>query len=385
VADLKKSNDVFISYRRDVGGILAMALWQNLDLHGIDAFYDIESIRAGDFGKIILRQIEARPYFILLLTPGTLERCSEPSDWLRQEIEHAVATQRVIVPVFTPAFEFSDCELYLPNELGAAIRSYNAQELPQRWFKAAVDRLAEEILLPIHLYEAEQPTTRSAAGPRYLFLSYVHEERSLIEVMADKLRRTGHRVYFDEELKGGQDWWLELMTHIQQCDVFAPVLSRRYVDSVPCRLEASYAEDLDKPFFPIRIADFDTNRLSFRIATAQWCSLHQDDENSFLDLVGELAVLSDCPPLPNPLPDMPEVPVSFLTKLWAQVSSPSDLTKEDQALIILEVKSRLTTEDSTSAIDLLRRLRERPDVFLVIANEIDSLLHGLDNELKLRG
>ena len=92
------SNAVFISYRRDVGGILAMALYQHLTEHGVDAFYDIESIRAGQFDTIILNQIAARPYFLLVLTPGTLERCDEPTDWLRREIEQALATQRVIVP-----------------------------------------------------------------------------------------------------------------------------------------------------------------------------------------------------------------------------------------------------------------------------------------------
>ena len=70
------SNDVFISYRRDVGGILAMALYQQLTDKGVNAFYDIESIRAGRFDVIILNQVAGRPDFVLVLTPGTLERCA---------------------------------------------------------------------------------------------------------------------------------------------------------------------------------------------------------------------------------------------------------------------------------------------------------------------
>ena len=101
------SNDVFISYRRDVGGILAMALYQQLTAKGVNAFYDIESIRAGQFDIIILNQVAARPYFVLVLTPGTLERCGEPDDWLRREIEQALTTGRVIVPVFTPSFNLA--------------------------------------------------------------------------------------------------------------------------------------------------------------------------------------------------------------------------------------------------------------------------------------
>ena len=50
-----------------------MALYQRLTERGLDAFYDIESIRAGRFDTIILNQIAASPYFLLVLTPGTLD------------------------------------------------------------------------------------------------------------------------------------------------------------------------------------------------------------------------------------------------------------------------------------------------------------------------
>jgi TIR domain/TPR repeat len=145
------SNAVFISYRREVGGILAMALYQHLTERGIDAFYDIESIRAGQFDTIILNQIAARPYFLLVLTPGTLERTSDPSDWLRREIEHALTTRRVIVPVDTPNFDFGDVERLLPDGLGRQVQRFNGQELPQRWFKFAAQQLVEEFLVPIEI------------------------------------------------------------------------------------------------------------------------------------------------------------------------------------------------------------------------------------------
>ena len=125
-----------------------MALYQHLTDREIDAFYDIESLRAGQFDTIILNQIAVRPYFLLVLTPGTLERCREPEDWLRREIEQAISTRRVIVPVHTPNFDFGDLERLLPDGLGDTVRRFNGQELPQRWFKFAVQQLVEEFLLP---------------------------------------------------------------------------------------------------------------------------------------------------------------------------------------------------------------------------------------------
>jgi tetratricopeptide (TPR) repeat protein len=145
------SNDVFISYRREVGGILALALLQQLEAKGINVFYDLDSIRAGQFDTLILRQIAARPYFLLVLTPGTLERCVEADDWLRREIEQAVATSRVIIPAHTPGFDFGDFDRFLPGELGQTVRRFNGQELPQRWFNYAVQQLVEEYLLLIDI------------------------------------------------------------------------------------------------------------------------------------------------------------------------------------------------------------------------------------------
>ena len=86
------SNGVFISYRREVSQYMAMALWQNLTAQGIDVFYDIESLRAGYFDEIIRTQIAARPYMVPILAPGALNRCVDEDDWLRRELEAAIAT-----------------------------------------------------------------------------------------------------------------------------------------------------------------------------------------------------------------------------------------------------------------------------------------------------
>jgi predicted TPR repeat methyltransferase len=156
------SRAVFISYRRDVGGILAMALYQHLANHAVDAFYDIESIRAGQFDSIILKQIAARPYFLLVLTPGTLERCADSDDWVRREIEQAVVTQRMIVPVHTPNFDFGDISRFLPEQFGETVRRFNAQELPQRWFTFAVQQLVQEFLLPVSTTDVMVSTREQA-------------------------------------------------------------------------------------------------------------------------------------------------------------------------------------------------------------------------------
>jgi hypothetical protein len=60
-------NRAFISYRRDLSAFMARAVFQDLRTNGIDVFMDVESIDAGQFDRIILHQIAARPYSLLSL------------------------------------------------------------------------------------------------------------------------------------------------------------------------------------------------------------------------------------------------------------------------------------------------------------------------------
>src|SRR5215510_3067144 len=137
---------VFISYRR-TNVPWALAIYQHLTHHGFDVFFDYQSIASGDFEQIILESIKARAHFIVLLTPSALERCSEPGDWFRREIETALATQRNIVPLMLEGFEFTTPVLaqHLTGKLGG-LKSYNALRVPAEYFDEAMARLRERYL-----------------------------------------------------------------------------------------------------------------------------------------------------------------------------------------------------------------------------------------------
>ena len=94
---------IFISYRR-TNLPWALAIYQNLTHHGYDVFFDYQSINNGDFEQIILENIKARAHFLVILTPSALERCDNPEDWLRREIETALDVKRNIVPLFLEGF-----------------------------------------------------------------------------------------------------------------------------------------------------------------------------------------------------------------------------------------------------------------------------------------
>ncbi len=192
------SNSVFISYRREVSGYPARAVFQDLRANGIDAFMDIESIDSGQFDKIILNQIAARPYFVLLLGPGCLERCDEPGDWLRREIETAMELQRTIIPLLTSGFSFNApyARPYLTGKL-AKLTTFNAVNIPLDYFDEAMARLRTRFLKPIDL-----PLTATPRSEQAVVQEKIEQAAAEPRITERELTAQG---YFDRALAHSQD------------------------------------------------------------------------------------------------------------------------------------------------------------------------------------
>jgi hypothetical protein len=137
---------VFVSYRR-TNAPWALAVFQTLTANGFDVFYDYEGVASGDFEQAILGNIKARAHFLILLTPSALERCNEPGDWLRREIETAMDSERNIVPLLLDRCDFASPAVLerLTGKL-ARLKHYNALEVPTAYFHAAMDRLQQRHL-----------------------------------------------------------------------------------------------------------------------------------------------------------------------------------------------------------------------------------------------
>lgn len=137
---------VFLSYRRK-DSYQALAVYQYLTGRQYDVFLDYTHIPSGDFEQIIVSNIKARAHFILILTPTALDRCSEPGDWLRREVETAIEEKRNIIPLFFDGFRFNAPGVAekLTGRLGA-IRHYNGLDIPAGYFTEAMERLCEKYL-----------------------------------------------------------------------------------------------------------------------------------------------------------------------------------------------------------------------------------------------
>lgn len=137
--------DVFICYRRDGGEHLAARVKDALQVRGLSAFIDVEGLKGGKFNTSLLEKIEEAVDAVVILTPGSLDRCVRHDDWFRQEIAHAIKHKRNIVPVLARGFHMPS-----PDELSpdiAELVTYNGLTPTHELFDESMTRLVSKLLL----------------------------------------------------------------------------------------------------------------------------------------------------------------------------------------------------------------------------------------------
>lgn len=140
---------VFISYRRDaLGKAFARSLKNELTGNGSDVFLDVDSIDAGRWETQILVEVPKRAHFLLLLTPGALDRCADPADWVRREFETARAAGRNIVLIREDSVDLSTMKRVCPNEM-LDVFAFQAAEIRHASFDADMETLIQRYM-PLH-------------------------------------------------------------------------------------------------------------------------------------------------------------------------------------------------------------------------------------------
>ena len=129
--------DIFISYRRDGGESTAKILRDKLSELGYQVFFDVESLRSGDFNTKLYSVIEECEDFLLILSPGALNRCQNEDDWVRLEIEHALKSGKNVIPVMLRGFSFPE---KLPDSI-EPLRYKNGVESNYQFFDAFIEKL----------------------------------------------------------------------------------------------------------------------------------------------------------------------------------------------------------------------------------------------------
>lgn len=213
---------------------------------------------------------------------------------------------------------------------------------------------------------------------RQVFISYARDDREVVEELASKLRRLVDSVWFDSQLHGGEDWWTGILERIRGCDVFLAVVSQSSLESEACRVERTYARQVERTILPVALEDV-PQALPGDLATVQIVDFTTPGEDAVADLARALLASPAAVPLPDPLPDEPEPPLSYLTSLVDLVTSPRELTKSEQMEIVVQLERGLEASDPDEregARQVLRRMAGRDD----LASSVEKTIVLLQRE-----
>jgi hypothetical protein len=211
-----------------------------------------------------------------------------------------------------------------------------------------------------------------------VFVSHSSKDDAAIRELVDDLELARQPVWLDQELRGGDPWWQDILEQIRSCDVFLFALSKNSLASKPCRAELAYARALGLPILPVQIGPVDNIRIA-PISDVQVVDHRERTTASALSLMAAVHDLSaQRRELPDPLPEPPPVPFEYLLRLGSAIEA-AQLSPAEQAELIRQLRDCVETEDDEGvkddALELLRALRRRPDVTYRNAAEIDTMLH----------
>ncbi len=135
---MNKRERIFISYRRDGGSELARLVNDSLKQRGFNVFMDVEDLKSGPFDESLLREIDASKDVVVILSAGSLDRCTNEGDWLRWEVAHAIAAGKNIVTVL--GREFAWPAQPLPDDL-KQLPFFQGIEPSHELFSASIAKL----------------------------------------------------------------------------------------------------------------------------------------------------------------------------------------------------------------------------------------------------
>jgi hypothetical protein len=207
-----------------------------------------------------------------------------------------------------------------------------------------------------------------------IFLSYAHQDRETVELLHEKLSIAHHNVWFDEELRGGQQWWDEILARIAGSDLVIFVASPDSFRSRACGLEVAYASATNRQIMPIAVRSIDVLDGPDAIQAIQVVGFANPTDDDWIRLTADIAAARRSGALPDPMPTRPPTPIVDLTAA-RKIVTESSISGAEQRTLVADLRARLPNADETVAVvAVLEQLRDHADIVQSVAEEIDDLV-----------
>jgi nucleotide-binding universal stress UspA family protein len=212
-----------------------------------------------------------------------------------------------------------------------------------------------------------------------VFVSYSRHDDAAVKSLVTDLGRAAVRPWLDQELGGGDEWWTAILDHIRKAQVFILAVSERSLGSELCRIQFRYAKGLGVPIVAIQVGEVVSYSIESILGTSSIDYRMPTPAGAFTLMGALLDGAAKRGDLPDPLPEPPVLPYEFLKTAGPQIHDPAELGAAAQADIFAELRDALRDAEAPSIVAVAREqllaLRNRPDIILSIANDIDAILH----------
>jgi len=131
---------------------------------------------------------------------------------------------------------------------------------------------------------------------------------------------------------------------------------------------------LGRPLLPVMVKPVAMQLAPQVIADRQFIDYTERTADSAGELVAAAATQRPVPPIPDPLPEPPSPPLTYM-KIYRDQIEATNLPYLDQAQLVLILRGHLQDEDERAVAEqLLGELRRRPDITESVARDIDALV-----------
>ena len=212
------------------------------------------------------------------------------------------------------------------------------------------------------------------SGTRRVFISYARKDLDVVQRLRTGLERLRLDVWVDVRLSVGQEWWAVILEQIRICDAMIVAVSPALLESTASAVEREYGRRLGKVILPVCVRAVRTEFLPDDLGRLQIVDYRSPGPEAAFELADALANLPRSPALPQPLPEPPGIPPSYLSDVANRVYG-ATLTLDDQLSMVGRLRTALARDtERDAALELLGLMQRRDDLYHVPAREIEDLL-----------
>lgn len=130
----------------------------------------------------------------------------------------------------------------------------------------------------MEVYSGEKP---------YIFVSYAHNDASIVVPIIEKLQTDGFRIWYDKGIEAGTEWPQNIAEHLADAACIMIFMSHNSANSHNCRNEINLASELKKEMFIIHLEDFEMSlglRLQLNLSQAIYKNRSLNDDAFYAEL-----------------------------------------------------------------------------------------------------